>query len=126
MVDKILYLCTNYGGHQNEKRLLAHLENIRMSTYVREVGIVLVDTSAYILERRARNQPENDIVPMKLHSTALQKILYLYNMYSGHSNESKMKGSISALDFVPYQRNNTGETVLITNEDYMRVLQGAS
>lgn len=124
LVDRILYLCTNYGGHKDEKRLVAHLDALRMATYVNDAGICIVDAQAMISARRARNQPIDDIVPMKFESHGLQKLLYMYNMYSGHSNEAKMRNALSSMSFKPYTRSS-GETVIILEEHYMQVLQAS-
>lgn len=125
LVEKILYLCTNYGGHKDEKRLITHLEQLRISPYVSEKGVVLVDTQTYINERNSRGMTTQDILPMKLHGTILQKLLYLYEMYSGHSNESKLRKAIFELDFTPYERKEGGQDiVLVLTSDYMKTIQG--
>lgn len=126
LTEKVLYLCTNYGGHKDEKRLISHLENLRISIYSSEKVLVLVDTQTFVNERIARGMPTNDIFPMKLHGTVMQKLLYLYEMYSGHTNEVKFKKALNELDFTPYERKeNSQDVVLVLTSDYMKTMQGA-
>ena len=126
VIGKILYLCTNYGGHTSEKKLVAELNQLRLSPYqVEQLGLVLVDSRTFISERQARNLPINDIVPMKFHGTVIQKVMYAYNMYSGHTNESKLRNALIELDLTPYERKEVGsEIVLVPTSDYMKTLQG--
>lgn len=124
VINKILYLCTNYGGHKDERKLVAELNNLRLSPYMGDrVNLSLVDTHAFVQERLTRNMPTNDIVPMRLHSSAIQKIMYAYDMYSGHVNETKLRASIIDLDFTPYERKEQQETILVLTSDYMQTLQ---
>jgi hypothetical protein len=47
VVDKLIYLYENYGGHLNNGKLRAHLQNIDLSAYERKTGeqdVVLVLT----------------------------------------------------------------------------------
>jgi len=47
VVDKLIYLYENYGGHLNNGKLRAHLNNIDLSAYERKTGeqdVVLVLT----------------------------------------------------------------------------------
>lgn len=127
-VDKLLYLCQNYGGHASERKLMTFIEELRFSPYVRTQadGIVLVETDQYVTERLARRLPTHDIVPMKLHASAVKKIMDTYDMYGGHENETKLKWSLNHMDFTPYERQLThGDTVLVITEDYIQVLRAA-
>jgi hypothetical protein len=47
VIDKLIYLYENYGGHLNNTKLRAHLQNIDLSAYERKTGeqdVVLVLT----------------------------------------------------------------------------------
>ncbi len=47
VIDKLIYLYENYGGHINNGKLRAHLQNIDLSAYERKTGeqdVVLVLT----------------------------------------------------------------------------------
>ena len=47
VVDKLIYLYENYGGHLNNGKLRAHLNSIDLSAYERKTGeqdVVLVLT----------------------------------------------------------------------------------
>lgn len=47
VIDKLIYLYENYGGHLNNGKLRAHLQNIDLSAYERKTGeqdVVLVLT----------------------------------------------------------------------------------
>lgn len=47
VVDKLIYLYENYGGHVNNAKLKAHLQNLDLSAYERKTGeqdVVLVLT----------------------------------------------------------------------------------
>ena len=125
VVSKILYLCTNYGGHKDERKLVAELNQMRLAPYMGDkVNLCLVDAPAFIQERISRNLSTHDIVPMRFHSSAIQKIMYAYDMYSGHVQETKLRMSIVDLDFTPYERKEIQETVLVLTADYVKTLQG--
>ena len=125
VVDKMVYLCGNYGGHQNESKLLGHINNIRVSTHILPDGtMALVDTQLLINERNARRMDIGDIIPMSLHPGVVKKIMYIYDMYAGHSNESKLQTAFSLLDLTPYERSINGtDIVLVLSSDYINVLQ---
>ncbi|NBP56285.1 hypothetical protein EBU71_07080 [bacterium] len=47
VVEKLIYLYENYGGHVNNAKLRAHLQNLDLSAYERKTGeqdVVLVLT----------------------------------------------------------------------------------
>ena len=127
VVQKLLYWCTNYGGHDKETKLVEMINSLRVTPYLRMEGdgMVLVDTQQYISERTQRGQPTHDIVPMHFHGSVVKKLMELYNMYSGHSNELKLRNAIQFLDYTPYERKITGDaTVLLLTSDYMSVISG--
>jgi hypothetical protein len=50
VIDKLIYLYENYGGHLNNPKLRAHLNNIDLSAYERKTGeqdVVLALTEEY-------------------------------------------------------------------------------
>ena len=124
VVRDILYLTTNFGGHAENKKLVDKLNAVRLSPYLGEaISLSLVDTKTFINERRKQNSDISDVVPMKLHPTVVQKITYLYGMYSGHVNEDKLRAGLFELDLTPYERK-TGEAVLVLTSDYIKTIQG--
>lgn len=61
---------------------------------------------------------------MKLHSSAVQKILQLYANHGGFDTEKRLREYLEKLDFVAYERKTTNsqDTVLVLTEDYLREL----
>lgn len=62
---------------------------------------------------------------MKLHHTAIEKIVQICTTYAGSPNESKIKNILAALDFTPYERklNEQQDIVLVTTEDFVNALK---
>jgi hypothetical protein len=130
MVDKIVYLCTNYGGYIHETKLTELVSKIRVTPYARlqqesKDQIVLVETEALLKERTMRNTPTMDVVPMELHPTVQSKILDLYRAFSGHIHETKLRRALSELDFTPYESKTTGKFCIVLMSDYMNALRGS-
>ena len=125
VVDKMIYLCANYGGHQNEAKLRAQISNLKLSTHILPDGTMsLVETQILINERNARRMDLSDVIPMGFHPGVIQKLMYTYDMYSGHSNEAKLRYAFTALDLTPYERTvNGNDVVLVLSSDYISVLQ---
>jgi len=71
---------------------------------------------------------------MKLHKTAIEKLLLMYANYGGHSNENKLRDVIASMDFTIYEQNkeqamaeqniNLINRVLVTTEDLKTHLKG--
>lgn len=61
---------------------------------------------------------------MKLHPTAIEKLLTIYANFGGFTNESKLREQLQNLDLTPYERKTTHnqEVILVLTEDYMREL----
>lgn len=59
---------------------------------------------------------------MKLHKSAIEKILLLYQNHGGFDSEKRLREQLDKLDFVPYERKTTAnnETVLVLTEDYIK------
>jgi hypothetical protein len=62
---------------------------------------------------------------MKLHQSAVDKILYLVANYSGHKDEQKLRKYIEEMDFTPYERKTSNQDViLVLTEEYIKALRG--
>ena len=61
---------------------------------------------------------------MKLHPNVVEKLIYLYENYGGHLNNSKLRGHLQNLDLSAYERK-TGEqdVVLVLTEEMMKALR---
>lgn len=128
VVEHLLQLCMNLGGAKEETKLEQSFRSLRLSPYIRQENaagdpMVLVETLEYLSERQKRNQPTADIVPMKFHATAIQKLLYLWTNHGGHTYEKKLRTFFENLEFTPYTTKTTGETFLIPTDEYMKALQ---
>jgi len=63
---------------------------------------------------------------MRLHKSVIDKMIYLCQTYGGYEHEHKLRAKLNELDMTPYERKetNTGETILVLTEDYIRELEG--
>ena len=61
---------------------------------------------------------------MKLHPNVIEKLIYLYENYGGHLNNTKLRAHLNNLDLSAYERK-TGEqdVVLVLTEEMMKVLR---
>ena len=61
---------------------------------------------------------------MKLHPTAIRKLIDLFHVYGGSTDETKLRAFIQDLDFTPYEQKTTKEQamVLVLTSDYMKEL----
>ena len=61
---------------------------------------------------------------MKLHASAIQKLIDLFQTYGGSPDEVKLKRFIQNLDFTPYERKTTADQdmILVLTEDYVKAL----
>ena len=126
VVEQIILNCRNFGGHASEKKLRDILSQKRYAVYAGDrQDMILVDADQYINEAMSRRQSTNGIVPMSLHTSAFEKILYYFDLYSGYDSEQKLRTSLSKLEFTPYERKMlNNDVILVLTEDYMKVLQG--
>jgi hypothetical protein len=88
-----------------------------------------VDAEQHMKTLIQQGRSTNGVVPMALHPVAFEKLMYLYDLYSGYDNEEKLRNAISSLDFTAYERKlgaSSGETVLVLTQEYAKVLQGRS
>jgi hypothetical protein len=129
-VDRLVYLCSNHGGHAKENKLLDAFRHLRFSLYQHkgpdgEVGeLFLVMTDQLIQMLRASGQAEPRVQALVLHATAIEELMQIYTMWDGYSNQLKLKKAFLALDLSPYERklDNAGETVLVPTKIYQKVL----
>jgi len=62
---------------------------------------------------------------MKLHHSAIEKIVNICITYAGSPNEVKIRNLLNQLDFTPYERklNDNQDIVLVTTEDFVKALK---
>lgn len=125
LVEKLIQTCINQGGYAEEHRLTKSLMNLRVSVYAlqNQPGVVLVDSNQMIQERMMRQQPTQDVVPMKLHGAVVVKMMELYKSFSGHASEGKLRQAFAGLDLTPYQMITTNESIMVLTKDYFEKLQ---
>lgn len=125
LVEKFLQTCANQGGYSEESRLIKGLSSITLATYIlqNQPGVVLVEADNLIQQRINMRQPIHDIVPMKMHTNVIGKLLEMYRSYSGHSNESKLRNAFSSLDLTPYEVVSRGEAIVVLTKEYFEKLQ---
>lgn len=128
VVESIIQNCRNFGGHASERKLRMALGEKRYAIYSGErKDMVLVDSDQFMKESFQRGLPTNHIVPMALHAQAFEKVMYIYDLYSGYETEQKLRSGLAALDFTPYEiklGEGKGQTILVLTEDYAKALQG--
>lgn len=61
---------------------------------------------------------------MKLHSSVVDRLLYIFVTYGGHADDRKLRSMIAKMDLTPYERKTTadGEIVLVETEEYLKKL----
>lgn len=57
---------------------------------------------------------------MKLHSSAIEKIVYLFETYGGTLENRRVKEKLANLNFMVYERKTDGEKILVLVEDFLR------
>lgn len=61
---------------------------------------------------------------MKLHASAIEKLIALFHTYGGSPDEVKLKRLIQQMDFTPYERKQGDQDmILVLTEDYVKALQ---
>jgi len=61
---------------------------------------------------------------MKLHTQVVEKLIYLFENYGGHLNNSKLKVKLEELDLSAYERKTGGQDViLVLTEDLAKALR---
>jgi hypothetical protein len=63
---------------------------------------------------------------MRLHTSVIEKLLYIVQNYGGHEHDTKLRNKLNEIDLTPYERRNTPnqEVILVLTEDYMKQLSG--
>lgn len=126
IVDLWDYWSQTHGGYDNNKRILKLLTEQRLSPVVlnAETGeMALVDAEKLYEVTASKNLSTANVIPLKLHTDALDKIMNFVNLFAGHSTNTKLKIELKNLDLTPYERQN-GEGILVLTETYMSKLQG--
>lgn len=61
---------------------------------------------------------------MKLHASAIEKIVDLFNVHGGSPGEAKVRKLLSSLDFTPYEQKTTPDQamILVLTQDYIKAL----
>jgi len=61
---------------------------------------------------------------MKLHASAIDKLISLFNTYGGSPDEVKLRRLVQDLDFTPYEQKTTAEQqmILVLTSDYIKAL----
>ena len=61
---------------------------------------------------------------MKLHASAIEKLIAMFNTYGGSPDEAKLKRLINDLDFTPYEQKTTvdQQMILVLMSDYIKAL----
>jgi hypothetical protein len=124
-VETLLSIIRNLGGNQNNTKLRERLANFALSVYIKKDGTpILVETERLIQEFRNIGQMEPVVSYMFMHDSAVEQILRFEELYSGYANEKKMSDLLSNLDFTPYDRKYSNDTVLVLTEHYINAIEG--
>lgn len=54
---------------------------------------------------------------MKLHISTIEKIINLCENYGGSRNQQRLKDALTSLDLSEYERQTTGEKIIVLTED---------
>lgn len=60
---------------------------------------------------------------MKLHPKVVAKILNYVQNLGGHKDDTKLRKVLETMEFSPYTRKATNDTVLVETADYVKELQ---
>ena len=125
VVETFINFVRNFSGHTDPSKLRNKFEACSLTIYKKQDGsLVLVDTESLVSEIRKQNGPVPELATLYFHKSAVDHIMKLESMYGGYANESKLKNHFLELDFTPYQRALSNETILVLTKDYMDALQG--
>jgi len=125
VIGNILNEVKNFGGHSSESKLRVRLIDKQYAIYGGDrTDMIIVDYDRLIKEASDRRIPVRQIMPMRLHSTAFEKIMALFSLYSGYDSETKMRRALEGLDLIPYEKKTGNkETILVLKEDYEKILR---
>ncbi len=131
VVELFLNAVKNLSGHADSSKLRNRIAKCQLSIYTRQDGTpILVETERLITELRkelmAQGTPNAmpDVGSFYLHSSVVNYILKLEQLYGGYANEAKLKKMFTELDLTPYQQKTTENVILIRTDDYMAAIQG--
>lgn len=128
VTQQLIHINTNFGGHATERKLRDMVEKFHLAPLYDEGTQIMTFVSAEkLLQFKAqRRQATNDVTPMRLHISVVDKIMKTFDLYSGHSNEIKLREALKKIDLTPYERKTTGEVLVVLTEDFMRIMQNPS
>ena len=63
---------------------------------------------------------------MFMHESAINQIIKFEELYGGYANETKMNNLLTNLDFTPYDRKYSNDTVLVLTEHYISAIEGTN
>jgi hypothetical protein len=126
-VETLLNIIKNLGGNQNNVKLYERLSNFALSVYIKKDGTpILVETERLVQEFRNIGQMEPVVSYMFMHESAINQIIKFEELYGGYANETKMNNLLTNLDFTPYDRKYSNDTVLVLTEHYISAIEGTN
>ena len=54
---------------------------------------------------------------MKLHATAIEKLVRMFTMHGGHREEWRLRHELSNLDLTVYSQQSSGNEILVPTEE---------
>jgi hypothetical protein len=62
---------------------------------------------------------------MRLHPSAVKRLLKIYDTYGGYREETKLKQQLESFELTVYERQSGGqEQVLVCTDEYNQALRG--
>ena len=53
---------------------------------------------------------------MKFHHTLVEKLIKVYEVHSGFSNQKRLRDALSNIDLTVYEQQNSGREVLVSTD----------
>lgn len=53
---------------------------------------------------------------MKLHNTAVERLIRMFSMHGGHREEWRLRSELAKLDLTVYSQQSTGNDILVPTE----------
>jgi len=60
---------------------------------------------------------------MRLHPTAVERLLKLYDVYGGYREDTKLRKALSTVDLSVYERQKDGVEVIVVTEELLKAQQ---
>ncbi len=57
---------------------------------------------------------------MKLHTTAIDRLVRIFSVYGGHREEWRLKHELAQLDLTAYNQQSTGRDVLVPTDQFKK------